>query len=101
IEAHPRNALAHWYLGCALWYQDKIEESLAPFRRGSQLEPNDLRHHHSLGNVLAALVLQRYDDLTVHRFRRFLRRGLGFFRVRTTGCRFFRERFAAPLRRWW
>ena len=47
------------------------------------------------------LVLQRYDDLTVHRFRRFRRRGLGFFRVRTPGCRFFRERCAARLRRWW
>jgi transposase len=51
--------------------------------------------------IKGLLALQRYLDLTVHRFRRFRFRGRGFLRPLARGCRFCRETRAARLRCWW
>src|SRR5262249_16146666 len=50
VASKPQNALAHYYLGNAVWFQGNIEESLGHFEKAVQLDPNESESYHSLAN---------------------------------------------------
>jgi superkiller protein 3 len=52
IELDPKDALAPYNLGNALYQQGKVEEAVACFRRAIELDPKFALAHNNLGNAL-------------------------------------------------
>ncbi|MBD2605095.1 tetratricopeptide repeat protein [Scytonema hofmannii FACHB-248] len=52
IQQYPNNANAYYNLGLALYYQNKLDQAIAAYRKAIQLNPNNAAAYNNLGIAL-------------------------------------------------